>query len=236
MTPCDYDHPVTPPAAPRGTATPFVVTYDDARVLREGRAYHVTWPRKDTSDRLVSLDQWLVMKSDLDAIPPGLWVWAEILWAAPMALYSDRPLTDLAPYAALRGTPYLDTAKGLGWPLPCCRANGSYPLFPGGVGHAGTSVPVHEWGHVVGRWLTPSRGRNDLEPGLFWQPAWQAAWKKAAWPWSPLLRDNPEEAGAESFAAYLLRRQGDPNGHAPQLDPVIVDFWDGTLRSVGWVR
>jgi hypothetical protein len=235
VIPCGYDHPVAPPRATRGAAASYVVTYDDARVLREARAYHVVWPRKDSSDRLISLDQWLVLKSDLDALPPGLWDWAERLGAAPMALYHDRPLTDLAPYVALRGSA-MDKAAGLGWPLPCCRANHSYPLFPSGVGHAGTSVVAHEWGHVVGRWLTPSRGRVELEPGLFWRPAWQGVWKKADWPWSALLRDNPEEAGAESFAAYCLLRQGDPNGHAPRIDPIVTDFWDGTLRSMGWIR
>lgn len=213
----------------------FTPTRDDRLVASEMVDYYVRRAKFDPAEPFPCVEQWRMLKSDLDAIPKGLWVWCDLIGVPSMVLTYDHPLTDLAPFVGLRGTP-VSEAAGLTGPVCSVRVNHAYPIFDSGVGHAGTAVATHEWGHMVGRLFTPSRGKDATEPGLFWQPDWVRVWQAAKWPWSKLLADNREEAGAESFAVYCLRRQGDPNGHAPtNMDPIVFDFWDRTLKSAGWL-
>lgn len=177
--------------------------------------------------------QWDVVKQDIAAIPEGARWWM-MRHGRPIVLLKglhpeqwpglDSPSMAAAKPSGLapnHGPAVVDLDR-------------SYPITPNGVAIGGSSVLLHELGHVMDRLLAtdPNGGYPTF---LSHQSRWLACHAKARWPHAKWHETAPSEAFAESFSLWCMTRKGGFERRLPPfVDPLVLEYWDETARMYGW--
>lgn len=168
--------------------------------------------------------QWAEVRRDLDCLPAGALWWLRY-HGRILVMCSGVPVTAYPGFQVN----YDPTASGYAaGNVAIFSVDRSFPMTPHGVARGGTSVPLHELGHVFSTLLDGKGGTSGWP--LWRQAKWQAVHPRINWGGQTYYSEQPWEAIAEAFALWLFARAG----RRADVDPNILNYWDETARQAGW--